>query len=144
MIMFISLYTFLSIILIKILLQRQTKLLKNSFFKRNLILPNNYTLVLDLWNLFIPWMVSNLVNCKSLFSICVQNVFQNVCSIFTYKFRYFVISTQYFFIQLACVRILKWKKSTNHSKQNNSCRPYINSSSKVSFSFYHFWCSITW
>ena len=144
MIMFICLYTFLSIILIKILLQRQTKLFQNSILKRNLVLPNYDTFVLDLWNLFIPRMVPNLVNCKSLFSVCVQNVFQDVCSIFTYKFRYFVISTQYFLIQLACVRIFKWKKSTNHCKQNNSRRPYIYSSSKVSFTFYHFWCSVTW
>jgi len=130
------------IFLIEVCFKRRWKLLQNSVFNRNLILTNDKPSVFYVWNLFIPRVISYLLNGQSLFSICVQYAFKNIRSVFTDKFWNFVICTENFLIQLACVRIFKREKPTYHCKQNDPCRPNVNSGSIVPFTFNHFWGGI--
>ena len=81
------------VVLVKVLFERSGELLYDGLFCWDLVMAYDDSLILDIRHLFVPRVVSDLLNSKTFLGICVQDVFKNIGSIFTHKFRNLIVST---------------------------------------------------
>ena len=91
-----------------------------------------------------PIMLTNLINCVSLFRICVQTLMKQILSQRSHKIRNFKFSCKNLLIELGGVWIFKRKVSTNHSVENNPGTPNVNTRRLIFLSCNHFWGGIAW
>lgn len=83
---------------------------KHIFINLNLILSHNesHIKILRYSYLSEPWMCSHLINCVTLFRICIQHFLKQITSFLWNPFWYLIVSTHYFLIQLRGDRVLEW------------------------------------
>ena len=82
-------------------------------------------------------MVSDLRDADTGVWISVQYFAYEVLAFGGQELRHLVVSTHDLFIQVRCLRILKWQVASNHSVENNSGAPNISLKSVVPLSSNH-------
>ena len=95
-----------------------------------------------MFDLFIPWVISDVSNRVSFEWVRVQNHIYEVLRVRTEKLRHFEVSFKNFLVELLCVLIFKRKIAAHHCVQNNTRTPDIRAQAVVTLSFNHFRSSV--
>lgn len=85
-----------------------------------------------------PFVLSNVINGKSLGWVNCQNPFNEISTFWTHKFRNAEISIQNLLIERSSIWIFERQISTDHSKENNPTAPHIHIDSFITFACNHF------
>ena len=119
-------------------------LVKYSRVDRYLVIAYHDTTLYWQLNVLHPAMSSNLINCKALLSVCVEDFGYYIFRRCRYEFWQFVIAVKNLFIQISCIGIFEGKISSDHGVENDSAAPNVDFWTGVELSGDHFWRGVVW
>ncbi len=90
-----------------------------------------------------PRMIPDLADRVSLVLIAGENVGNEVSGVFWNRFVEIVRTRKNFLVEEICLRVFEGEVATNHSKQNYTTRPDIDSQTVVFLAFYHLGGGVT-
>ena len=70
-------------------------------------------------------VTANIVDCDSLFWVCIKNLCQEVFALGGKEFWHLVVGAHNFFVQIARLGVLKRQVASYHSVKDDSTRPDI-------------------
>lgn len=89
-------------------------------------------------------MLPNILNCKTLRRIWVEDQVYQVFGVIAQETRQLVISFQNLLVQLLRILVLKGQVAADHRVQDDTAAPYVGTEAQVPLTLDHFWRCVAW